>query len=209
MAEHITRNGTRISISGGFSIQEEDPVGDEASPRRRSGSMPGLEAIAAAPDARPLNALFSGLAEQNIGLFDVIAIAPPNETAGPRRRVADDATAEPPTIEVPVEAGEGAAILIERDGAFEWVLPEPPLQESVRRAGTETGRRHAVFRLGRRRAPGGTESASRRGIVDWLAGELIDKVRVYVVKYLAGKAVDFARNRIDDKVVPGLIRLDS
>ncbi|MEM1047353.1 MAG: CHAT domain-containing protein, partial [Pseudomonadota bacterium] len=46
-------------------------------------------------------------------------------------------------------------------------------------------------------------------IVDWLAGELIDKVRVYVVKYLAGKAVDFARNRIDDKVVPGLIRLDS
>lgn len=209
MAELVTRKGTRISFSDAFSIREESPAEDDAPARRRSGSDPGLESISDAPDARPLNALFSGLADQNLALFDVIAIEPPDRTTAPRRRVADESTALPPTIEVPVEGGEGAAILVERDGAFEWLLPEPRVQESVRRSGAETGQHYAVFRLGAGRPPVGQESTARRGVVDWLAGQLIDRVRVYVVKYLAGKAVDFARNRIDDKVVPGLIRLDS
>ncbi|MGF6743933.1 DUF7379 domain-containing protein [Paraburkholderia atlantica] len=109
---------------------------------------------------------------------------------------------EPVEMDVPVEAGTDAVLLVERDGALSWRYPEGRAESSgVRGAATLN------FRIDP--SPGPIEGGDVRGwihdiIADWLGSV----VRVYVLRFAAEKAVEHVTPFLERDVTEGIVNVD-
>jgi hypothetical protein len=127
-----------------------------------------------------------------------LAPAPSAPADGRRRR------AEPVAPELTVEAApdEGVVLLVENSGGvFAWVMPAED-GPAARRSGARTLR----FPL----APpadsaGAGDRRGRRGVISWIGDRLIDPIRVRVLRFAAGRAIDFAVDRFEGKRDWGLV----
>jgi hypothetical protein len=188
MMETVTSGKTLVRHPEGASVEviELPPAGVT---KRRDGTA-----------ASGTQALLEGLrSDPNITLADAFAISPPASSA---RRAADKAG--PAQVEVEVGANELAAVLIEQHGVFTWRLPEDGTPAAKRRGGAAATRRKLVFRLGEA-AP--TAPAKRRNLIDFVKGQIVERIRVYVVKLAARATVDAAARFLERSVAPGLIAI--
>ncbi len=163
MQESVTRKGTRIRHRDGDNIEERLDIALAAhSTRRRTGVE---------EEDADTTALVRGLTvDPNIVLHDAFVIF--HKTAGRR------AEAKSPTeVEVDVSEEERAAILLERDGVYEWRIPVDRDGVVKRRSGETTGRRRLLFRLEMTEAPASPGAWSRRGLIDFVSGQATDRLR--------------------------------
>lgn len=214
MAEFVTRNGTIISHPENFSVREDHnaPV---PGARRRGPVV--TEAGGAAPGDPFLEALIDGLDQGDVDLHDTFELTP-RQPVSERRRAGVDIAAEPASVSIVVEEGMRAALLVERDGVYEWILAEEPEagEAPVRRRGADSsggqssgGPRTLTFRIGAEPGRAPPTESRRRSLLGPIVDGLIDKARVIVVKFVAGELVDFARNRLEEGIRPGLISMQS
>lgn len=219
MAEFVTRNGTLISHPETFTVREDQST--PAPGARRSGSVAPEGAGSVRGDPF-LAALVDGLDQGDVDLHDTFELTP-RQPVSERRSAGVDIAPEPANISIAVEEGEQAALLVERDGVFEWVLPEESEgggpgggAAPVRRRGLESARgespggpRTVTFRIGGGPSTGSETGRQRRNLLGPLVDGLVDKARVIVVRFVAGKIVDYARNRLEESIRPGLISMQS
>jgi len=167
-------------------------------------------------------ALADGLDQGDVDLYETFELTP-RQPVSERRSAGEAVAPEPASLSIPVEDGEQAALLVERDGVFEWILPEESEtgesgngEEPVRRRGLESsssesagGARRLTFRIGGGTRPETATRPQRRNLLGPIVDGLIDKARIIVVKFVAGKIVNYARNRLEEDVRPGLISMRS
>jgi len=127
-----------------------------------------------------------------------------------RRRGGAAAPAFAPRVEVEVQPGEGAVVLVERGSSvFQWVFPQDAAAAAPTRrraAGPET----LIFALDEIDVDmAGPAAARRRGIIHTVANQLIEPIRVRVVRYLAAKTIDAALARIEGDLVEGPVDMAS
>ena len=172
--------GVIVSTSG-YAVGASD-----AAPARRRGVAP------AGPDRDEFAALL-GAADFRIAADFTLS---PEVGAAPRRLAAAPRAAD---IAVPVAPGEAAVLLVEDDaGLLSWHMPEGPagLAASRRRGGIEAAQT-LNFRLTPN--PGGKPvPARRRGAIgEWIVEKLAEPVRVRVLRFLVGHALDAAVSRLE------------
>ena len=214
MAEFVTRNGTIISHSDTFTVSEsQGPVVPEA---RRRGPVATEGAGSASADPF-LAALADGFDQGDVDVHETFDLTP-RQPVSERRSAGEDIAPEQASISIPVEDGMRAALLVERDGVYEWILPEESEAGAapVRRRGFESpggeraaGQRTLTFRIGGGQRPETATRPQRRNLLGPLVDGLIDKARVIVVRFVAGEIVNYARNRLEESIRPGLISMQS
>lgn len=200
MAESVTRSGTTIRHPDWSEVVSGN-TNSGASDRRRTS--PDNERISSETGA--IDALLEGLSSQGASLSESFSIAPLQPDQEVDRRSVD--RAEATLVEVKVEPGEEAVLLIEIDGVFEWRYSKSvdeidPITGKRRGAGTESTR---TFHLTRNSEAKTDDAPDRRGLLNWIAGGFIDRARVYVVKFMAEKTINFARKRLEESIRPGLV----
>jgi hypothetical protein len=191
MQESVTRKGTRIRHPAGEKVEERlDTALPGPTARRRAG---------VAEDDTGAAALLQGLsADPNVSLHDAFALAP-----APAERRAEAGV--PTEVEVEVGEAERAALLLERDGVYEWRLPEDREGQVRRRSGETAGRRRLLFRLDAPAAPARRGGAPRRGLIEFVSGQVADRLRAYVIKFVARTTVSGAARFLERNVKPGLV----
>jgi hypothetical protein len=114
--------------------------------------------------------------------------------------------AKPVSIEVPVGDAQTAVMLVESEGVFHWRFPDdapdafPAGRDPRRGAG---GRRVLRFRIGDAHL---RPAAARRGdFTDFIEDAIFDRVRAYVVRFVAKRAVQGLRAYLESSVVEGLV----
>ncbi len=196
MKTFSTLGGTRLTLADDLEAGDEAIV---AAARRRE---PGV----ASDDGLLVDALFAALAEQSVAVVDRVAIAPGGSPATRRRRAA---TSPDATLEVSVGPEENAVVLVERDGVYSWQAPDTRSARSARRDGVAPGGDTLTFTIGAGAPEAGPAGAPvRRG---WIADQIVDAivgpVRVYVLKFAARALVNTVRQRLEEKIVTGLVVL--
>lgn len=194
MEEYFTRKGTRVRHAEGATVHDDSESTVAGTSRRRSGALPQFDAATTAL----LNGITSG---PDVSVHDAFSVVPALATR--RRGEAVEAT----EVEVDVGEDERAVLLLEKEGIFEWRLPEEREARVRRRSGEAAGRRTLLFRLGGGATPEEPGGARRRGLIDYVAGEIGERVRAYVVKFLARAAVAGATRVLERDVAPGLIAI--
>jgi hypothetical protein len=109
---------------------------------------------------------------------------------------------------VDVDDGEVAMLLIETEGVFEWRTPEEsaPTGRGRRRVASSKGTQTLHFHLDPEAKQLAAGASRRRGPLDDL-GELVDRARVYVLKFVARKAVGDLRDWLEKGLKSGLVSL--
>jgi hypothetical protein len=193
MAETQTPHGTLVRHPDAVSIVPSRlDVGDAAATlRRRSASQ---DTARDRPDE--LEIIVAAAEAQEMAVADAFEIAPP---AGldRRRRTAD--TRGSVEVEVSLAAGEEAVLLLESEGVYAWQRPEPA-PVVARRRRTATPRLRFRVPLYEAEPPAGPQR--RSWITDRLVGAIVEPIRAVVLKFVAGKVIDIATGRLDERVSP-------
>lgn len=128
---------------------------------------PGMRTAISLPTPEG-NMIAAEMGAADVGLIDAIALKAP----GPNGfRAAPGAPLE---IEVPVDPGEGAVLLVESGGVYSW--------RTMDSSNHSRGFRTARFTLaGSNAAPGAR--GTRNVVVDWLMDKVRDKITAYVFKF--------------------------
>lgn len=106
--------------------------------------------------------------------------------------------ASEPKIRVPVRPDEHAVVLVEREGVYTWILPEPASKGSRLRGGSSFTPREEIFRL-----PAGPSHHSRGVSVQGVAAS----VRALVFRFVARAITPVAIAFLERKVRVGLVEL--
>lgn len=184
-----------IAADGGSAASTDTPAGPSAS-----------EAI-----------LASAVAGAEMEVVADLVVATPPATDDIRRdggAAAATETAEPPRVEVDVEPGQSAVVLLEGPGGvFSWVFPdEQDTAEDARRwRGGAASAAPAVLSFtltpGDDTPPddGGAADfgGDRRGFGSTIIDRLIEPVRVRIARFAAGQAIDLLVDRIEGDIVEG------
>jgi hypothetical protein len=149
------------------------------------------------------DALDAALVAGGLTLEAKVRLTPSAMSAAPPRR--DGSRAEAPSeVSVSVGEGESAAVLIEsQGGVFGWLYPD----EQPRGRRRSAGQRTLTFSL-THPAAGGANMSGRRGILSWAAGLLVQPLKVRVLKFFAGIALDAAVNEIEGHRPFGLVDMN-
>jgi hypothetical protein len=189
MTSDTTSRRTVIRHDDTINVREE--TGQVAAPRTRRRTT---TVSAAAGEKEGRDTVLEALAAIGVDTGERIVLSP-NPTPGGRRAAQK---VVPPVIEVPVDSGQQVALLVEHDGILEWQLPDPP--KVTRRTRTSVATR--TFHLSVPRAHG----AGRRGpLLDWIIDQIVTPVRVVVVRFAAGIAVDQLMQHLEKKIETGLV----
>jgi hypothetical protein len=141
------------------------------------------------------------------GTVTRVEIAPSGGPVPPAQRGARGAgAAKPVTIEVAVGEGQNAALLVESEGVFQWRFPDAPDGLTPARINADRGpggRRVLRFRVGDAEPLRTTQT--RGGFVDLVGDAIFDRVRAYVLKFVARKGVVGLREYLERDLVEGLV----
>ena len=176
---------------------DEYRVTDPATPRRRARLMRG--SFADPPRAASeVDLLADALSDQDIDVVDRVQVEP---RPGARR-----ARGRRPPLEVSValKPEERAVVLVERDGVYEWKLPDRIERPAVaRRGGPQTTRApgRATFRIPLEAPP--AKPPTRGLIGDIVTGRVIAVVMKFAAQVVVGKAI----SHLERNVRPGLVHV--
>lgn len=203
-----SKSGTTVRFPENLQFRDRSDIvasdGLETILRRRAAGRKD----ATLPDEDELNAsLILGVVEQpstgtgrGVRLADAFELVPIQSASRPGRRAPSTQT-DGVTIEVPLAKDENAAVLLERDGVFEWQMPSVlPYAKNRRAAGAP---KVAVFQLDEGQA------RLRRGVIGWTTDMLLEPVRAYVIKWVSKKVVGTAAKFLERNVTPGMIAISS
>lgn len=200
MTDITTKQGTRVQTSEDVEVQDQ---GAET-PRRYRRRSPLPADMVGGNDA-VIDALLAGLAQQDVEVQDAFTLRP-DLSHRRRRRLPDPDRNISTLIEVPVANTELAALLIETDGVYAWRLPEAnPPTEPRRHDSMEAGGHALTFRID---LPPHAAPERRGWVGDLFSDRIFKPVRVVVVKFTARKLVNAARNRLEERVSPGLVQIN-
>lgn len=149
-------------------------------------------------DWDPVPSLLTSLLAQQLSLQDAFVLEPA-DGMGPL--TVDDS--EPLEVEVRLEGGERAVMLVETDGALLWLVPE----ERSHGASMEHPHQHgAVFRVPLTHRSAGEDPAGEDPVGPmWVGGEVYRLVRGFVLKYVAGLVADKLKQVFEGGVTEGLV----
>lgn len=205
MAVTETVSGIRITHPDEVQIEDQAGLDDDVRSGQRRRRGPSVGSDPAGDPADPIDAALES--DSGVTLVDDFVLVPSDETAV-RRRSRDSSET---LIEIDVAPGETAALLCERDGVLAWTFPQSRRESASdgRRSGTRDTITFSLDDPGTTPDPTrrGGATAQRRGLFDVAIGGLIDRVRVRVVRFLAGAAIDVAGRFIERNVKPGLIHI--
>jgi hypothetical protein len=108
-------------------------------------------------------------------------------------------------VRVRVAANESAVLLVQGpDGLVAWAYGE----QAAGGALAIDGGRTLVFALARPPALGVDFGSWRNRLFGWVLDKLTDAVETYVLKFVAGAAIDALLNKLEGDVVSGLVSLE-
>lgn len=208
MATQTRSSGIRVETRGGAALAGATP----ALRRVRLGQLrpPALAATRrrAAPVQKPLTeaeAIVNAIEAQDLELVDTLTIVPPPPGAAlaPARR--GPKVAAEVDLTVPAEGETSAVVLLQRDGVYEWHLPQPaaPAPASLQRRGTAAARRSLVFRLPIAPAAGAAPAAilGRRGLATAIRSRVVAYVFRFVATPVLGGIVRVLENGVREDLV--------
>ena len=146
--------------------------------------------------------VIAAMVDQDLALVDTFVISP---TPSPKRR----AEPERSRLTIDLDESEDSAILFEQDGLYSWRYPEsaeavaPPTQR--RGPLHERPRRRVMFDLSVEPAPEPAARRKRGPITDFV----VDKVRVYVFRFVARLATGSVIDFLERKKRTGLVQIGS
>lgn len=129
---------------------------------------PGARTVIALPTVEG-NTIATELEAADVGLIDAVELRAPGVKGF---RAAPGATLE---IEVSIDPGQGAVLLVESGGVYSWRAMDSS-------GPSPRGFRTAKFTLGGPNVPSGARG-TRNVVVDWLMDKVRDKITAYVFKY--------------------------
>jgi hypothetical protein len=191
-------DGITLTQDAGLAVD----IAGAAGRRRRSAAL-----VEASAD------LDAGLAEAD---FEIAAdfVVTPEAGSSRRSRASIDDAEGPPRLQVALEEDEGAVLLIEQQGGVHrWVWPAEQTAAPSRRRSGGAGRM-AVFDLSpdASATDDGPTRRSRRALGiplgGWIADELIEPVRVRVLRFVAAKTIDFAMDHVEGNLVEQALHWD-
>lgn len=154
--------------------------------------------------------ILDSLEKSGMELMREVEIEPVPQSGTRRMRSASaSSTAE---FNVDLAQSEEAVILLEQDGMYLWkYASEARIIPSMRRrgAGLETTQKRVVF-LVEIASPAETDTDERhRSILGKVKDFAWGKVKVYVLKFVAGATVELARKRLEKNVSRGIVHIKS
>ncbi|WP_326534995.1 DUF7379 domain-containing protein [Pseudorhodoferax sp.] len=185
------------------------PRAAAAAPRRR-GAAPSVPATEEA-------AVVAAFEDQQLELVEAVPLVPPPAPAATRRRGA--ATAQPAAVDltVPLAPGESAAVLVERDGVYEWLLagaegtaPLPAASGTRRRRGAAAPAAAAprtlrfTVALAPAAAPAAAAPARRGGLRRRLG---LGRAVAYVFRFVARPVLGATAQLLERQVSEGLVHV--
>lgn len=202
LAETSTNRKTRIIHPDSIAIENEASRGATVTRRsRRRGAKRQTDSATVSTDA-----LIDALAtDSTIEIADDFDLVPRQSKTKTARRGQRKKAAAPTKIEIDVEKNERAAILIESDGVYAWKFPRE--DESRRRRVRGKGKRTLVVTIDVPQEEDGGGRRGRRGLANWFKGGITDRIRVIIVKFIAGKAVTAAQRYLERNINPGLVEI--
>jgi hypothetical protein len=125
-----------------------------------------------------------------------------------RRGFGDEAAVEQPEVHVTVAEGENAVLLLENaEGVFRWQFADGAGEQGPARRGAAPDT--LTFTLAPP-AAGEAAAGGRRGlesVVGWVGDRLVSPIRVRVLRFVAGQAIDLVIKRMEGDLATGLIVL--
>lgn len=213
--KQFTMSDGSIVFSVPDSASDVEPLQLEQPRSRRRGAA-GSDAGASPELARVLEALTADEpldVEQRRALVTGFTVDVGKGATQPRRRGAASAKSESLDIDVTLKPGEGAVVLIEKDGAYEWQFPQKVAHRQQRRR--PGGPAYVEAKIASFRIPigEGTAPRTRRGGTRMFGGVVSsfikDKVVGFVLKFVARKAVGALSRRLEKGVSPGPVVIES
>ena len=206
-------SGVRVTTSDAINVAENAP---DLPPHRRTRSgrlfrpvpMPGT---AAATNGIEYEDFLEALGAQGMTVVDEVQLQAGPEAVPEKRGAAPSRSqAESASIELELEADEGAVVLLEQNGLYSWQLPsqiEPvELPISRGRRGLTPAAKTARFTLEFQREPQRAPTLQQRGLIKDF---LIARARAVVLKFVAQFAVGKAMEALERNVRRGLVVIDS
>ena len=208
-----------IRADGAVTFRLPDSASTPTNIKKPRGGTRRGQPASAEPAALEMQILLDALAEDDgpagtgIQIVDKFSVDLGDAKAKPRRR-GSAAKADDMEIDVSLSANEGAVILIEQEGTYEWHFPE---KTNIAR-GPKRGRRGsravthktAAFRIpigeGNPPKPGrGVRRGLRGPITNFIKGKVIG----FVLKFIVRKAVGAISNRLEKGVEAGPVIINS
>ena len=178
--------------------------------RGRSGRLFGpkpIETAASRPSEVERNDLLTALAAQEMTIVDEVELHPDPAAATRSRGGAATPRSETATLELDLEEGDAAVVLLEQEGLYSWHFPAEvdsaaPKVSRGRRA--LSSRKTASFTLEFHSVP--QTAAPTRGL---MSDFVIAQARAVVLKFAARVAVGPAMHFLERNVRRGLVVIDS
>jgi hypothetical protein len=150
-------------------------------------------------------ALVAALLDQGMTPIDTFEIQP-QSPASARVRAVSESRVE---LALDVDEGENAVLLLEQDGVYSWYFPQAGLtiHAAVTRRGplVVLGRKRVVFDVNLSATPPAPLERKRGPVSDFL----VDKVRGYVLKFAAPRAVGMMVKFLERNLDRGFVLIDS
>lgn len=215
----ITRNsGLKVTVSETYKVTAEAAA--PGTPSRASTRGPGERRFGPIPiptEAGPSDesaAIVEALDKQEMQLVDTIELKPelePTTPTGVRRRGAASVPAtQTASLEIDVQPGEDAVVLVEQDGLYSWVFPAertevqgPDVQRGMRATPKAT---RVTFHIDVHATSTPERRRDRRGFFTDL---IYSKVKAMVLKFAARIVVGQAMKFLERKVERGIVVIDS
>ncbi len=218
MPSIVLNGGARVTAPETFDVVQPTAVPPDvrrASPIRTTRPVP-LQQSSGGDDLN--DALLASLGGQDLRLTDTVELQPRFDPTPPSGRRSATASPIPAVqtahLDVDVSGTEGAVVLLEQDGVYTWVLPSeavapeavsPESPGAVRR-GPGTQASGAVrFEIPIQASRPATREP-QRGL---LGDILFDRVKAYVLKYVARLAVEYGIGFLERHIEPGLVTIGS
>ena len=208
----ITRNsGLRITVP---TTHEVSDIVIPTAQRRRKRAFGSTPLPADAISAELANeAVIEALQDQDMELVDRVEIAPvPMAPAGRKRRPRKSASTTQGLAEIQVELAphEDAVLLLEQEGMYSWSFPteieDKPVRRTARGALRLSSKRRITFQIPVSTTMQAKPGMARRGLFQNFA---LDKVKAYVLKFVARIAVGQGIKFLERKVSKGIVRIAS
>jgi len=154
--------------------------------------------------------ILDALAQTDMQLVREVFIEPASRTGKSRRsRPLESQSAE---FKIDLTKNEEAVMLIEQDGLYLWkYASQTQAVPATRRRGgsVEVTQKQAVFFVDIAAPTEFETTGQRRNVLGELKELVWDKMKAYVFKFIAGAAVEMARNHLERNISRGIVLIKS